>query len=59
MIGELLKAYREKNGLSQHALAVAIGISPVTLWRLEHGHECYSTTMTKLIKWMFEESQVI
>lgn len=37
MIGERIKSARDAAQLSQYQLAQAIGVTPNTIWRYEHG----------------------
>ncbi len=53
MLGQVLKAYRQKNDIGTRELAATLGVSAATLNRIEHGFPMDAKTMIKFINWLF------
>jgi transcriptional regulator with XRE-family HTH domain len=49
-----LKQYREKFGLKQAEFARRLGVTPVTVWRWEHGKQPIPESVVKTISMMEE-----
>lgn len=41
------------NELTVRELGAQIGISPASVTRLEHSHECDASTLVKIMNWLF------
>lgn len=52
ILGQLIAAYRERNGYGLREFAINLNISFPTLSRIERGHDCDSATLAKLLEWM-------
>lgn len=52
-IGQILRVWREAQGLGLRAVANQIGINHGTLGRIERGEEVDGRTLIKLIIWLF------
>jgi transcriptional regulator with XRE-family HTH domain len=56
----LVRAKRERDGLSYRELAALVGIAPSLLHRYEHGHsEPTLSNLVKLIRWLLSEPNVV
>ena len=53
MIGELIKAWRDKYRLGVRSAAKSIGVSAATISRIERGKQIDAETMLKLVNWLF------
>jgi DNA-binding XRE family transcriptional regulator len=53
MLGPVIAAYREQHRYGVRALAKIIGISAATLNRVENENACDSTTLAKIMIWLF------
>lgn len=51
--GEVIRCHRRLEGLSTRSLALQIGISQGVLSRIEHGRSMDSSTMAKVLAWLF------
>lgn len=56
MIGNLLNCYRRFYNVTVRDLAKAIGVSPATVSRIEHGKPMDQQTLLKVLNWLFKES---
>ena len=51
-LGEMLRLYRTVRNVTLRQMAPAIGTSPATLMRIEHGEAFDAATMLKLWTWL-------
>lgn len=54
-LGEMLRLYRTVNSRTLREVAVQIGLSHGTLWRIETGQEMEATALLRLWQWLFTE----
>ena len=54
MIGQVIKAWRERHRISLRDFGKVIGISAATVSRIECGKPCDQWTMLRLIWWLFK-----
>ena len=52
LIGLLIRAYREKCGLTVRQLASQIGVGHTTLFRFERGETINTRSWVKIITWV-------
>lgn len=55
LFGLLIRAYREKCGLSVRLLAHQIGVGHTALFRFERGQTITTKNWVKIIKWAITE----
>jgi transcriptional regulator with XRE-family HTH domain len=53
-LGELIKAWREVNGMGIRDAAKQIGVSSATLSRIENGKELKHKSFLKLFTWIIK-----
>lgn len=51
----LVAASRGRRGVSLHSVAIAVGVSPSTLHRLEGGYPCDVRTVINVLRWIESE----
>lgn len=51
-LGRVLKKYRLMEEMDLRTLSKAIGLSPATLMRMEHGHEPSGRTLASIFNWL-------
>lgn len=52
-LGQLLAAWREKEGLTIDELAKQIGVGRLVLWRLEQGKYEHCKQWPAILRWVF------
>ena len=58
LIGQTVKSYREKNGLSIRQLANRIGVVPSTLYRFENDRTLGDKNWIKIFIWLLREKNI-
>lgn len=57
ILAELVKAYRESQGMSIRQMSKLTGIEHTALWRFEQGRFLRVKQFTNLVRWVFSEKK--
>ena len=49
-MGERIRLYRDRKGLTQLELAKAVGVDKMTIWRVENGADIKSQVLVKIAR---------